>query len=57
MKKLMFGLVASLVLVGISYAAPKDRTFSGEIMDSQCAQSGSHDEMMKKGTCLAGRSG
>ena len=38
--------LAALMLVGVgSYAAPKSasRTFSGEIMDSACANMGNHD--------------
>jgi len=29
-------------------ATAQDKSFSGEIMDSQCAKTGSHDEMMQK---------
>jgi hypothetical protein len=31
----------------VSLAIAQDRTFNGEIMDSACAQMGSHDGMMK----------
>jgi hypothetical protein len=48
MKKLIIGLVGSLMLLTVSFAAPKDSTYSGEIMDSQCAKNGSHDAMLKK---------
>ena len=48
MKKLIIGFVGSLMLLTVSYAAPKDSTYSGEIMDSQCAKNGSHDAMLKK---------
>jgi len=48
MKKLASGLVAALLLTGISMAAPKDKTYAGQIMDSDCAKMGSHEEMMKK---------
>jgi hypothetical protein len=48
MKKLIIGLVGSLMLLTVSLAAPKDSTYSGEIMDSQCAKNGSHDAMLKK---------
>ena len=48
MKKLIIGLVGSLILVAVTVAAPKDSTYSGEIMDSQCAKNGSHDAMLKK---------
>lgn len=36
------------MLLGAGLAAAKDRTFSGEIMDSACAKEGSHEAMMKK---------
>jgi hypothetical protein len=42
------GLMASLILVAVSFAAPKAQTFNGEIMDSQCAQNGLHEMMLKK---------
>ena len=48
MKKLIIGLVGSLMLLTVSFAAQKDTTYSGEIMDSQCAKNGSHDAMLKK---------
>jgi len=48
MKKLIIGLVGSLMLLTVSFAAPKDSTYGGEIMDSQCAKNGSHDAMLKK---------
>ncbi len=48
MKRLIIGLVGSLMLLTVSFAAPKDSTYSGEIMDSQCAKNGSHDAMLKK---------
>lgn len=47
MKKFVLGLAALLVVASISYAAPKAKTFSGEVMDSQCAMMGSHAEMEK----------
>jgi len=34
MKKLIIGFVGSLMLLTVSFAAPKDSTYSGEIMDS-----------------------
>jgi len=47
MRKLAVGIgVCALLLPAI--AAAKDKTFAGEIMDSQCAKNGSHDEMLKK---------
>ncbi len=48
MKKLIIGLVGSLMLLTVSFAAPKDSAYTGEIMDSQCAKNGSHDPMLKK---------
>ena len=39
---------ASILLLGTGLAVAKDRTFSGEIMDSACAKEGSHEAMMKK---------
>jgi len=48
MKKLIIGVVGSLMLLAVSFAAPKDSSYSGEIMDSQCAKNGSHDAMLKK---------
>jgi hypothetical protein len=48
MKKAAAGLAVVVLAAGLLVAAPKSETFSGEIMDSQCATMGSHDEMMKK---------
>jgi hypothetical protein len=48
MKKLIIGLVGSLMLLTVTFAAPKDSTYSGEIMDSQCAKEASHAMMLKK---------
>jgi hypothetical protein len=48
MKKLAIGLAGSLLLIIGTLAAPKDQTFTGEIMDSQCAKMSSHDTMIKK---------
>jgi hypothetical protein len=47
MKKSVLG-ICGLVLVLPSFAVAKDKTFSGEIMDSQCAKNGSHEMMLKK---------
>ena len=47
MKKLVMGFGALLVAVSLSVAAPKARNFTGEIMDSQCAATGSHASMLK----------
>ena len=47
MKKLILSVaVCTLLLPG--FAGAKDKTFSGEIMDSQCAKEGSHAMMLKK---------
>lgn len=48
MKKAAGSLLAVFVLVALSSAAPKQKTFTGEIMDSQCAKMGSHEMMLKK---------
>jgi hypothetical protein len=47
MKRFGIGVIAaSLLLLGTSYAQ-KERTFTGEIMDSLCAKDGSHAAMEK----------
>jgi len=47
MKKFVWSFaVCTLLMPG--FAAAKDQTFSGEIMDSQCAKNGSHAMMLKK---------
>ena len=51
MKRLALPAFAAVLVWGLSFgafAAPKDKTYSGEIMDSQCAMNGSHAEMLKK---------
>jgi hypothetical protein len=48
MKKLAVGVVAAMILLGVSFAAQKDNTFTGEINDRACAKADSHDSMMKK---------
>jgi hypothetical protein len=50
MKKLAAGLGPVVLLGTLVFAAPKPKTetFTGEIMDSQCAMSGSHGPMLKK---------
>lgn len=47
MKKLVLSVAACTLLMP-GFAAAKDKTFSGEIMDSQCAKNGSHAMMLKK---------
>lgn len=57
MKKFIIALIASAslltalltALVTISLAAQKAQTFSGEIMDQQCALLGGHSAMMNQG--------
>jgi hypothetical protein len=46
MRQVLFITVLS-VAAGLGVARAEDKTFTGEIMDSQCAQMGSHDNMMK----------
>jgi hypothetical protein len=46
MKQLLF-ITVLCVGAGLGVARAADKTFTGEIMDSQCAQMGSHDMMMK----------
>ena len=48
MKKLAIGLSGSLALLAVSLAAQQGQTFTGEIMDSQCAMMGSHEKMVQK---------
>lgn len=45
MKSTLLALTALLFMGGVSYAAPKgtNQTFSGEIMDSACANMGNYD--------------
>jgi type 1 fimbria pilin len=51
MKKVSMGIIAMTLFAGAAiFAAPKMGTFTGEIMDSQCAlQGGSHDNMIRVG--------
>lgn len=42
MKKLGLLFAATLLLVGMSFAAQKSTTYTGEIMDSHCAAMGNH---------------
>lgn len=50
MKRLAMAAAGSLLLMlcSIGFTAAKDMTYTGEIMDSQCAKLGSHETMMKK---------
>jgi hypothetical protein len=48
MKKIAMGVIAtSLLLLGTSYGAQKERSFTGEVMDSMCSKDGSHAGMEK----------
>jgi hypothetical protein len=47
-KKIGGGLAMTLCLAVASFAAPKSQTFTGEILDSQCAKNGSHAMMLKE---------
>jgi hypothetical protein len=46
MKQSLF-ITVLCVAAGLGVARADKHTFTGEIMDSQCAQMGSHDNMMK----------
>lgn len=48
MKKMAVSMGLSMLLLGAGLAVAKDKTYSGEIMDSECAKEGSHATMMKK---------
>jgi type 1 fimbria pilin len=48
MRKVAVGGVAALILWGVSFAAQKDSSFTGEITDRACAKADSHEAMMKK---------
>ena len=50
MKRLVIGIAGSLMLFLLSpgFARAQNKTFNGEIMDSSCAKTGSHEEMMSK---------
>lgn len=48
MRILILLFTVSVLFAIASSAAPQDTSFSGEIMDSQCAQMGSHKSMMKQ---------
>jgi len=47
MKRIALALVGTLLMAGLSLAAPKDQTYTGEITDSACATMGSHAGMGK----------
>jgi starvation-inducible outer membrane lipoprotein len=47
MKKLALLLCVLLIPAALAVAGQAGKSFTGEIMDSQCAMMGSHDQMMK----------
>jgi hypothetical protein len=48
MKKIAIATVASVMFFAAGYTLAADKTFTGEIFDSQCAKAGSHEMMVKK---------
>ena len=48
MKKKLIMSMTACILLAPGFAAAKDTTFSGEIMDSPCAKGGGHESMFKK---------
>ena len=46
--KTMLAFLAAIAFAGTTLAAPQNKTYTGEIMDSACAKAGSHDGMMAK---------
>jgi hypothetical protein len=49
MKKFIVSLILSSSLLAVSLAAQKAQTYTGEIMDQQCALLGGHTAMMNQG--------
>jgi Protein of unknown function (DUF5818) len=47
MKRIALALAGTLVMAGLTQAAPKDQTYTGEITDGACATMGSHAGMGK----------
>jgi hypothetical protein len=47
MKRLVLGFAATLVFLTVAGAAQNEHTFTGEIMDSECANMGAHAAMVK----------
>jgi hypothetical protein len=47
MKRLALGFAGALMFLAVAGAAPQNHTYTGQIMDSQCAKMGAHEEMMK----------
>jgi len=48
MKKIAIATVATVMFFAAGYTLAADKTFTGEIFDSQCAKEGSHEMMIKK---------
>jgi hypothetical protein len=55
MKTLSIGCLGMLLFACLSFAAPKDSTYTGEIMDSACAASGSHAGMIKNNPSMTAK--
>ena len=49
MKRFAIVLAATLAFLAVGFATPKDESFAGEIMDSQCALLKGHAKMVQKG--------
>jgi hypothetical protein len=49
MRRVASALLVCSVLLTLSWAAQKAQTFTGEIMDSQCALLGGHQNMIQQG--------
>lgn len=47
MKRVTVGVVGTLLVVSLGLGAQKDRSFTGEITDNECASMGSHAGMGK----------
>jgi len=47
MKRLALVFAATLMFLTLAVAAPQNQAFTGEIMDSRCANLGSHAETIK----------
>lgn len=48
MRKVAIATAVSVMFLAAGYTVAKDKTFTGEIYDSQCAKTGSHEMMLKK---------
>ena len=46
MKKFAMGLGMAAIFVGAGFAAQQGKTFTGDIMDSNCAKAGAHNPAM-----------